>query len=95
MDAQTLLLILVPFALLAVGIGAFLAWSTRREFAKLEGGEDPGRAARPWWGNPLVWVAVGCAMLLLGLVVAPRMFGVVFMLLPFVWMRGLGRRRPR
>ncbi len=91
MDGQTLLLILVPFAILAAGIGVFLAWSTRREFAGLEGGEE--RVSRPWWGNPLVWVAVGCGMLFVGLVVAPRLFGVVFLLLPFVWMRGLGRRR--
>ena len=93
-NTTTLLLILVPFALLAAGIGLFLAWSTRHEFAVLEGNEEPERPPRPWWGNPLLWVGIAGGLAFLGLVVAPRLFGVAFMLLPFVWMRGL-RRRPR
>jgi hypothetical protein len=45
---------------------------------------------RPWWGNPLIWIAASGGFLLLGLFVAPRFLPGVVIFLPFVWIR-----RPR
>jgi hypothetical protein len=45
---------------------------------------------RPWWGNPLVWVGVSAAFVVLGLLVAPKLFGFAFLFLPFIWIRRWG-----
>lgn len=47
---------------------------------------------RPWWGNPLVWLGIAAVFVLLGLFVFPKLFGGVFLFLPFFWLRGW--RRP-
>ena len=44
-----------------------------------------GRPERPWWGNPLLWLAVCVVFVLLGVFVWPGLFGVMFLFLPFVW----------
>lgn len=95
MNGNTLLLILVPFAFLAGGLAAFLAMSARHGLDALEEETEPGRRPRPWWGNPLLWVGACAAFAFLGLVVAPRLFGVAFLLLPFIWVSGLRRRERR
>ena len=42
-----------------------------------EGWDAEGRKRpdRPWWGNPLVWVAISATLLLTGLFVAPAFSG--------------------
>ena len=50
----------------------------------------PRVSARPWWGNPWLWLIACLAFAVLGLVVWPGLFGGTFLLLPFVWVR-----RPR
>ncbi|MGH2658926.1 MAG: hypothetical protein ACRDHS_04490 [Actinomycetota bacterium] len=95
MDAKTLVLILVPFAFLAGGIAVFLAFSRSLGVRAFEEGAEAERFARPWWGSPLVWIGA-CAMLaLLGLVVAPRLFGVFFLFLPLIWIGRFHRRQRR
>ena len=47
--------------------------------------DRPGRPSRPWWGNPLLWVGLCVASVILGLLVWPGLFGGVFVFLPFVW----------
>ena len=93
MDAKTLVLILVPFAFLIAGITVFLTVRNPGVRAFEEGAEAE-RFARPWWGSPLVWVGACAVLALLGLVAAPRLFGVVFLFLPFIWI-GRFRRRQR
>jgi hypothetical protein len=45
-----------------------------------------GRApARPWWGNPWLWVGVSAVFVVLGIFVWPGLFGGVVLFLPFVW----------
>ena len=94
MDAKTLVLILVPFAFLIAGIAVFLAASRSPGARAFEEGAEAERFGRPWWGRPLVWVGACAVLALLGLVVAPRLFGVVFLFLPFIWI-GRFRRRLR
>jgi hypothetical protein len=94
-NGNTLLLILVPFAFLAGGLAVFLAVSARHAVPALEPGMEPGRRVRPWWGNPLLWVVASVGLAILGLVIAPRLFGVAFLLLPFIWVGGLRRRERR
>jgi hypothetical protein len=81
---KTLALILIPAVLFVGAVVALLALRDRRE---LDG--------RPWWGAPPTWLLVCSVLLILGLVVAPRLLGFTFLLLPFIWMGGLGRRRER
>jgi hypothetical protein len=87
-SGNTLLLILVPFAFLAGGLAVFMAMSARNDVHALEG-------RRPWWGNPLLWVVVSVGLAFLGLVIAPRLFGVAFLLLPLIWVGGIRRRERR
>jgi hypothetical protein len=94
-DGRTLLLILVPFAFLAGGLTVFMATSARHGIQALEEDPEHARVVRPWWGNPLAWVIVCGILAFLGLVVAPRLFGVAFLLLPFIWIGGFRRREPR
>ena len=62
----------------------------RSENGERERPESPGR---PWWGNPLVWLAVAAVFLLLGVFVAPHYLGGTVILLPFLWIwRPRGRR---
>ncbi len=93
MSGNTLLLILVPFAFLAGGIAVFMAMSARNDVHALKGGMEPERRVRPWWGNPLLWVVVSVGIAFLGLVIAPRLFGVAFLLLPLIWVGGIRRER--
>jgi hypothetical protein len=40
---------------------------------------------RPWWGNPLIWLAAAAIFLILGLFVAPHFLGGIVIFLPFLW----------
>jgi hypothetical protein len=81
---RTLALILIPAVLFVGAVVAVLSLRDRRE---LDG--------RPWRGTPPTWLLVCGVLLILGLVVAPRLLGFTFLLLPFIWVGGLGRRRER
>ena len=81
----TLALILVPAALFVAAVVAVLAASRR-------GSRGP---RRPWWGTQAVWIGLSMGFVLIGAFVFPRLLGFTFLFLPFVWMRGFGRRRPQ
>ena len=95
MSGNTLLLILVPFAFLAGGLAVFLAMSAGNGIHAPEEAMEPERRVRPWWGNPLLWVVVSVGLAFAGLVIAPRLFGVAFLLLPLIWVGGIRRRERR
>jgi hypothetical protein len=78
---RTLALILIPASLFAGAVIAVL--ELRRRNA-----EEPGKH---WWGNPFSWIGVA-AFLVLGVFVFPRLLGITFVFLPFVWFGGLRRR---
>jgi hypothetical protein len=91
----------LPFLTMAVlTIGLVVVFRQRSAARRDLAATNPGRAAppmppppggdRPWWGNPLVWIGVCVVSLALGALVWPGLFGVTFILLPFVWIR-----RPR
>jgi hypothetical protein len=79
----------------AGGLAVFLAVSARHGVHALEEGMEPERRVRPWWGNPLLWVVASVGLAFLGLVIAPRLFGVAFLLLPLIWVSGVRRRERR
>jgi hypothetical protein len=79
----TLALILVPAALFVLVVIAVAALGRRGE----------GDPARPWWGNPAMWIVVSAVSIALGVLVAPRLLGFTFLFLPFVWIGAFGRRR--
>jgi hypothetical protein len=95
----------LPFVV-ALALG-FAFWATYRQrwFVRQRpragaGGGGTARPAdpasdRPWWGNPLLWVAVSAASLALGLFVSPKLFGGVIIFLPFLWVGGWPRRERR
>jgi len=45
----------------------------------------------PWWRSPAVWFGTCAVFAILGLFVAPKLFGFTFLFLPFLWIGGLGR----
>lgn len=84
MNVRILLLILLPFAALA-GVTVLLL---RRSDVRSD-----VRVVRPWFGQPAYWLVLTAIFLVVGLFVAPRILGGVFLFLPFIWMRG-SRPRP-
>jgi hypothetical protein len=82
----TLALILIPAALFVAAVVAIFVLRDRH---------DLGPAGRPWWGAVPTWAIVCGVFLLFGLVIAPRLLGFTFLLLPFLWIGGFGRRRER
>jgi hypothetical protein len=82
----TLALILIPAALFVGALVAFFVLRERREL---------GPARRPWWGAVPTWAIVCGVLVLFGLVIAPRLLGFTFLLLPFLWIGRFGRRRER
>ncbi len=87
----TLALIVVPFAVLAL-ITAFVLTTRLRTGGDEDALTFPGRR---WFGRPATWALVSVALVVLGLFVAPRLFGFLFLFLPFLWIRGQRRRGPR
>jgi hypothetical protein len=56
------------------------------------GEQDPDR---PWLGRPHAWLVFAAAFLILGLFVAPKLFGGVFLFFPLFWFRRPRRRPPQ
>lgn len=81
----TLALILIPATLFVGAVYAFFVLRERHD----------GPVGRPWRGAVPTWVLVCGVFVLFGLVIAPRLLGFTFLLLPFLWLGGLGRRRER
>jgi hypothetical protein len=98
-----IVVLLVPVAILLAIFAVLMILGASREAVALE--EDyEGDAVmarepeRPWWGNPLFWLAFSAVFVLLGLFVWPQLFGGVFLFLPFIWIGGgksSRRRRAR
>lgn len=98
----------LPFiTIAALGAGFLVVFRQRAAARRLAHEQGPMHAAisrsrrretslpgRPWWGNPLLWVAVCAVSLVLGFVVWRGLFGGVFIVLPFVWI-WRPRREPR
>ena len=98
MEPGTILLVLVlPLAVFLVAV-VFLMGRVLESPAvvghddELESEEPP---RRQWWGNPLVWLAVAAIFVLLGVFVAPGLFGGVFIFIPFMWIRFPRHKRRR
>jgi hypothetical protein len=93
MDGKTLLLILAGFAVVTAGLVLAVRLGHRY------GGDVDlvrGRRARPWWGHPGFWLVASAAFVFLGLFVFPKLFGLTFVFLPFLWVGGgLMRSRSR
>jgi hypothetical protein len=86
-NVGTLLLILLPFGALF----ALTAMILRRSHLRPD-----VRVVEPWWAQPSYWLVLTALFVVLGVTVAPRILGGVFLFLPFVWMRGSRpRRNPR
>jgi hypothetical protein len=98
----------LPFVTIAaLGAGFLVVFRQRAAARRVTREQGPMHAAitgsrgrktslpeRPWWGNPLLWVAVCAVSLVLGFVVWRGLFGGVFIVLPFVWI-WRPRREPR
>lgn len=83
-----LLRILLPSVVAVACCAAYLRARMARE-AIGEGGPPP----EPFWATPAGFAFIAGLVLVVGMLVAPRLLGVTFLLLPFLWSRGPGRRR--
>jgi hypothetical protein len=84
-----LVLILVPAAFVVLGVAAYVNRSLAREASGV-GGPPP----EPIWMHPMGFAVLTALALIAILVVAPRLLGITFLFIPFLWSRGPGRRRP-
>ncbi len=82
----------LPFVTMAVLTAGFVVVFRQRSAARRAAlGAQPAAArhahqpARPWWANPLLWVAIGLISVLLGVFVWPWLFGFTFIAVPLVW----------
>ena len=72
-----------------LGVVALVARATHQ--AESVGARPPRSVpSRPWWGDPRVWVIAAIASVVVGVLLAPGLFGRVVVFLPFLW---LGRAR--
>lgn len=83
-----LILILVPAALVVLATAAYLTRSLARQ-ASAAGGPPP----EPIWMHPVGFAVLAALGLITMLLVAPRLLGITFLFIPFLWSRGPGRRR--
>ena len=97
---------LILIFVLGLSVGVFIAFAILmlRSVAvppaepKSEAAPDPEAGEpepdRPWLGRPRAWLVLAAVFLILGLLVAPKLFGGVFLFFPLFWFRGPRRRRP-
>jgi hypothetical protein len=97
MEGRDLADAVLPFVVaLALGWGSWLVFRQRGGSGSLRvpgrpgagpavAPRDRGRADRPWWGNPWLWVGVAAVFVVLGIFVWPGLVGGVVLFLPFVW----------
>jgi hypothetical protein len=106
-EVRDLVFVALPFIVaIALGLGFLLVFQQRaamdeaiRRRAQLAEPDlatplrDPPPPARPWWGNPWLWLVVSAAFVLLGIFVWPGLFGGTFFFLPFIWIWRPRQRR--
>ena len=80
-----LAVILLVTAIAAAAAFAIVRFGQHRE-------RNPGD---PWWRTPYLWIGVAVVFAILGVFVAPRLFGFTFLFLPFLWVGGFRRRDRR
>ncbi len=101
MAASTLVLVLGPFIAIVFLAGLFFFATERLRPAADDRPKGSvaqateGLPRRPLWWNPLVWLSAGAVLTLLGVLIAPRVFGVAILFLPIIWVGGLRRHRRR
>ena len=106
-DRPSIYAILPFITIVALGVGFLIVFQQRAAARRATREPGPRHAVlagsrsreaalpgRPWWGNPLLWVAVCAVSLILGFVVWPGLFGGAFIVLPFVWI-WRPRREPK
>lgn len=56
---------------------------------------EPADTRRPWWADLRVWLMIAVVVSVVGMVLAPRLFGFGFgfLFLPLFWFRRSGPRR--
>jgi uncharacterized membrane protein YfcA len=83
----------LPFVTMAILTAGFVVVFRQRSAARRAalGGQaprtTPDARPRPWWANPLVWLAIGVVSVLLGIFVWPGLFGFTFIVIPILWWR--------
>jgi hypothetical protein len=82
-------------AVLIVVVLCAAASAAALPFVMRGSGPGVGMPRRPLWQNPAAWVLGGLLVTALGIFLFPKLLGFVFLFLPFVWMRGGGRRPPQ
>jgi hypothetical protein len=106
-ELRELIFVALPFIVaLTLGVGFLLIFRERaaarevlRRRAQLAEPDlatplrDPRPPARPWWGNPWLWLLVSVVFVVLGIFVWPGLFGGTFLFLPFIWVWRPRRRR--
>ncbi|MFM7718244.1 MAG: hypothetical protein ACKO8G_01960 [Actinomycetota bacterium] len=81
-----LLQILLPAAVVVLLAAGYL----RNRIARETAGGVGGGPTEPLWATPAGFALLAGLVLVVGLLVAPRLLGVTFLLLPYLWSRGPG-----
>jgi len=79
-------------AFIAIGVTVLVVAIGVVVVALTDGGPRHGSERRPL-PVPASWLALGAILVVLGVLVLPRRFGLVFLFLPMIWSRRA--RRPR
>ena len=87
----------LPFVTMAVlTVGFIVVFRQRSAARRVTMAGTPLRVGSqdPWWANPWVWLGVALVSVLLGIFVWPGLFGFMFIVIPFMWIRRPRRRPP-
>jgi hypothetical protein len=84
--------VFIAFSILMFTRSAVTLVDTHNDEAPIEESDAPGR--RPRRAPPAPWVLFAALFVILGIFVAPKLFGGVFLFFPLFWM-GPHRRRRR
>ena len=76
--------------LASAAVVAAATWLFLRSRLARAGG--PGEPLGPWWSSPAAMAVAGVLVLIGGAIVAPRLLGIGFFILPFIWSRIMARR---
>jgi hypothetical protein len=83
----------LPFVTMAVLTVGFVvvfrqrAATRRAALAAHPVARRPDAPARPWWANPLAWLALALVSVLLGIFVWPGFLAFTFVVIPVLWWR--------
>ncbi|HEX9774735.1 MAG TPA: hypothetical protein VGB83_04040 [Actinomycetota bacterium] len=86
-DGSMIRLVLVAVAIVAFAVVAARMMTGAGRASAIEG--------RPWYLNPPSWLGVSAVLMILGLFVAPALFGGAFFVLPLIMVGGRRRTVPR